>query len=510
VKIRLAILTGIFSLALCACIYDPVYEGTRCGPHHECPFGYFCVGEGDRAFCVASQPEEDGGGSDDASAGDDGVIGDDGGAGDDGGVGDDGVIGDDGADEGGDDGGDSPACRDLDNDGHEDWSCGGDDCDDGDPLVNPDAEEGIYPHPTCADGRDNDCDGLTDYADPACDREWWDQDFTRRRKIRFDNLEQGALHDFPVLVRLDAGRVDYTCTQDQGQDIRFIDADGVTVLPHEIEKWDDTGVSIVWVKVPEIFGSSNMDFIWMYYGDAGASDLQDPNGVWTEGYEAVYHLNDSFLDSSAPSYNGSNQGSDNKTCLLADCQDFNDSESDYIDLGSDLPILKNVTGCTLSAVVNPESIDSEDYIVSVSVHAGSSTSDSRAALGLVDGNDVIVGGRSADGDSYRYGETTGNLISAGNWYYLVGVIDYQNDKLAIYLDGRFIGDKTAGFSQARTSDTNATRSAIGAQDDGGGDFFDGDIDEVRISRTVRPAEWIAAQHKSITDTFLLFEAEEAY
>ena len=53
-------------------------------------------------------------------------------------------------------------CEDTDGDGYEADSCGGQDCDDGDPAVNPDATEGPQGDPTCNDGVDNDCDGLVD------------------------------------------------------------------------------------------------------------------------------------------------------------------------------------------------------------------------------------------------------------------------------------------------------------------------------------------------------------
>lgn len=485
-------------LTLGGCIYDPVYEGVRCGPRRECPWGYHCSGDGEHAFCVSIRPEEDGGGGDDVSPGDDGSPdapsdGEDGWEPPDAGTGDDAFV-----------------CPDLDNDGYQDIACGGLDCDDTDPLVNPDGVEGIYPDPTCSDSKDNDCDGLTDYADSTCDREWWDPDYQRRCKIYFDNLDQDTLTEFPVLVGLGPGRIDYTRTMDQGQDLRFVDADGYTVLAHEIEKWDDSGASIVWVKVPDIFGRSNMDFMWMYYGNPSAPDEYDPAWVWTSDYEGVYHLHDNFNDSSVPTIHGTDQGTQDKECLLANCQDFDHSESDYVDLGTDRPLLMDVTGCTLSAVIKPESIEAEDYIVSVSVNAGESTSESRAALGLVGGNDVIIGGRAGDTEEYRYGETTGDIILADNWYYLAGVIDYAGDELTVYVNGQLIGSMTASFGQTTTSDTTVTNAAIGAQDDGSGAFFNGDIDEVRIARTARSADWIAAQHLSITNAFLIFEPEEVY
>ncbi len=46
--------------------------------------------------------------------------------------------------------------------------CGGSDCDDSDPDVHPDAEEGPDGDLTCEDLADNDCDGASDLEDPGC------------------------------------------------------------------------------------------------------------------------------------------------------------------------------------------------------------------------------------------------------------------------------------------------------------------------------------------------------
>jgi len=54
------------------------------------------------------------------------------------------------------------ACWDQDEDGYTDELCGGDDCDDGDPAINPGAEE------DCDNGIDDDCDGDVDGDDSDC------------------------------------------------------------------------------------------------------------------------------------------------------------------------------------------------------------------------------------------------------------------------------------------------------------------------------------------------------
>ena len=57
-------------------------------------------------------------------------------------------------------------CPDDDGDGYTASWCGGTDCDDIDPRVNPGVNE--RGHPLCEDGIDNDCDGLIDCDDEEC------------------------------------------------------------------------------------------------------------------------------------------------------------------------------------------------------------------------------------------------------------------------------------------------------------------------------------------------------
>jgi hypothetical protein len=80
---------------------------------------------------------------------------------------------------------------------------------------------------------------------PSLAVNWWDLDWTRRQQITFwGNTGAGTqtLIDFPVLVTLNSGNIDYAQTQNDGGDLRFFDADG-TALAYEIERWNEAGTS---------------------------------------------------------------------------------------------------------------------------------------------------------------------------------------------------------------------------------------------------------------------------
>ncbi|MEM7313229.1 MAG: DUF2341 domain-containing protein, partial [Planctomycetota bacterium] len=100
---------------------------------------------------------------------------------------------------------------------------------------------------------------------------WWDSDWSLRRELTFDNSASTSnLTNYPVLVTLDASNIDYSQTQNTGEDLRFVDSNG-TVLDYEIEVWNESGVSTVWVEVPQIDTGSTTDSILMYYGNSTAS-----------------------------------------------------------------------------------------------------------------------------------------------------------------------------------------------------------------------------------------------
>ena len=127
------------------------------------------------------------------------------------------------------------------------------------------------------------CVLLADVIDPA--------DYAASFNVKFTGYTgTTTLTDFPVLVRLSAARngFNYSKCAVDGSDLRFSDADG-NLIPHEIDTWDPSGESLVWVKVATL---NRATVIRGYYGYQGAGDPPAVTAadVWDSDYVGVWHL----------------------------------------------------------------------------------------------------------------------------------------------------------------------------------------------------------------------------
>jgi hypothetical protein len=130
----------------------------------------------------------------------------------------------------------------------------------------------------------------------------------RTRKLVLDN--SASAQDFgphPVLVALDPSKIDYSLISDPTTDLRFEYAkQGVTAsigdnVPFEIEKWDPSGESIVWIRVPEILKGTADTAVLMHYGPAAAG-AASAQATWSS-WELVNHMT-SGLAGSMGAYDG--------------------------------------------------------------------------------------------------------------------------------------------------------------------------------------------------------------
>jgi hypothetical protein len=327
----------------------------------------------------------------------------------------------------------------------------------------------------------------------------WENDaWGARVKITFDNSGQAQnLDNFPVLIKLDSSRIQYFRTQDAGQDIRFVDDDDATVLDHEIELWDESGTSYVWVRVPRINALSSADFIYMYYDNVNAADGQNPTGVWDVNYRGVWHLKEAgspYAESTANPNDGTSTSAPTRTTgRIGYGQDF-DGASNFINVGND-GSLNLIGALTLEAWVQLQVPRAPNW-----------------GADIVGKEDQYRLYHDFDAD-YRMTLTvdtptrpypSDDPLPPNTWLYVVGVYDGTNNAM-IYVNGSW----AATVPNTGTPITPVATSVEIGRSLSGTIEFDGLIDEVRISSLDRSADWIAAQHLSMTDTFATFAAPEA-
>lgn len=314
---------------------------------------------------------------------------------------------------------------------------------------------------------------------------WWNESWSNRKKLTFDSSSQTEdLVDFPVLLKLDNTRIDYSKTQNSGQDIRFVDQDDDTVLSHEIELWDEGGESWVWVKIPQIDGSSDTDYIWMYYGNDGVSDGQDATNVWDSNYIGVWHLSESsgtLYDSTVNGNNGTPQG----TPILISGGAV-DGAKDF-DAGSDRVNISINLGATVT-ISTWAKLDIQGDMLWC-INTGNNGPDL-----FFTGSNIYLNTWDGSGNPF-----CPQPASVNQWHHYATVIESGIGNTILYIDGNSSG--TANYR-------NPSSNIIYIGSSSTTYTWNGSVDEFRISNTARSADWINAQHLSMNDNFISFGSEQ--
>ncbi|MDJ0962137.1 MAG: DUF2341 domain-containing protein, partial [Acidimicrobiia bacterium] len=325
-----------------------------------------------------------------------------------------------------------------------------------------------------------------------------------RRSITFDNTGRGQLNNFPVLVRLDPADITYGRTKASGQDLRFVDTDG-TPLDYEIEDWNNGGVSYVWVRVPQIDAGSTTDSIWMYYDNDAAGHAQNPPGVWSNGYVGVWHMSQDpsgvVEDSSSSgldlTFSTGMDAADLVSAQIGPGAEFDDDPNYLHTDGSTV----SLTSFTLEAWVRPDAMNNWRTLVHIDDGGGTNY-----RLFAIKNNVPIL---DEDDDGNEHSIAPNQSGTEGNWRHLA--VTYDDGAGSNRLRGYLNGSPTGNNANPNLSSTTGQVILGSYKWDNDGvfyDFLDGTLDEVRISDTPRSADWMAAQHLSMTDAFAAFGTEQ--
>jgi hypothetical protein len=356
--------------------------------------------------------------------------------------------------------------------------------------------------------------------------------YTYRKRITIDSDQLGTscsgdISNFPVMISItgsDFAEIEDSVDAD-GYDIIFTDADGAQ-LDHEIEVYDETNDQLVaWVRLPTLDYSANT-VIYIYYGnDDIDSATANPAGVWDANYKAVWHLTEDpsiatdgdcgggtkeTCDSTTNNNDGDSVGTMTSGDLIAGKIGYAydlDGSDDYIQVPHSTSL--DITGnqITLEAWVRvPSGGSGDDYGV---ICKAATLNAERYMLG-------VDGGPNPEQINHRVTTASGHFrydtlsYDRGSWVHVAMVYDGSlgsDPRFKVYKNGGASVSSSNANGNILTTTANVN---LGKRHDGGYRYFNGDIDELRISDTARDACWIETEYnnQNAPATFYSVEAEE--
>jgi len=339
-------------------------------------------------------------------------------------------------------------------------------------------------------------DGGTDVrmTDAAETTAWWDPGWSHRRKLTLATQElSGTVTNFPVLVRLTPSM--FSAAAANGADIRFVAGDGLTVYAHDLETADNASMTF-WVRAPALKPSEAQTW-WVYYGNANAGSSSSPVTVFGADYVSVHHLGD-LADATGHGHSGSipTSGPASVAGVIANARSL-DGVDDEIVLADE--IAYDFTTAFSVSVWFKVTQFTQNYQALVA-KADTAWRVHRDAQGNV--MNVAV---KPQGGGNNLNLTGTVNVNDGQWHHALGVMDQGGRRL--FIDGQL----DASVNGAATIATNDYNVAIGSNENAidGKRFWNGVVDEVRISATIRDAAWANAEYVVVTsNSFLELGPEE--
>jgi len=115
---------------------------------------------------------------------------------------------------------------------------------------------------------------------------WFDSNWLYRKVIVIDNTGNAkTLANYQDTIILRSANTDFSKIDEYGRDIRITDVNGITLIDHKINAWNEAAGCTLTFEVPSITASA-LDTIYMYYGYTGSINLKfgimtDAHGITT-------------------------------------------------------------------------------------------------------------------------------------------------------------------------------------------------------------------------------------
>jgi len=325
---------------------------------------------------------------------------------------------------------------------------------------------------------------------------WYSASWSHRKQWTVTNVGSTTLTNFPAYINVSHEPE----MQSDWDDVVFTDSDG-NIIPYELENYT-TNYAHYWVNISSLPGGGTYTG-YIYYGNDAATSQENPEGVWDSSYKMVHHFQD-FEDSTSNNNDGTNYGSTyNDSGRVDGSRDF-DGVNDYVDCGNDESL--NITDAiTIEAWVKLGNLTNSGSLVC------------KGTCWMSEGLDSYhLWYYNSDG-TFRFEIGNGSTREIArvsctdtNWHHIVGTWDGTTNPngVKIYMDGVLGEETTATFSEMGSPDLPLY---IGKRHYGS-PYFNGTIDEVRISSVVRSADWIKQSYEMVVNqsTWVSWGSAEQY
>ena len=287
-----------------------------------------------------------------------------------------------------------------------------------------------------------------------------------------------SIEGFPLLIRLHKDYFDFGQAKANGEDLRFTSGKG-ELLAYQIEEWDaKKGVASVWVLVPKIQGNARQE-IKLHWGKTDAKSESDGKAVFNEsnGYLSVWHMNEPINDE-VGSVESKGVGTTPCVGIIGQARHF----------------------------AGKQGIFGGDKIPNYPTGASSHTTEAWFRAEKPNGNVLAWGNEHAQGkvvmhyrspphvnmDCYFSGADVAgeSTIPLSKWVHVAHTYEKGNSR--VYVNG--VLDGVSMTASAPLAIKSPARLWIGGWYDNYN--FVGDIDEVRISKVARSADWIRLQYEN--------------
>lgn len=282
---------------------------------------------------------------------------------------------------------------------------------------------------------------------------------------------------FPVLVRLSKECFDFSAAKSNGDDIRF-SADGQP-LAYQIEQWDAiAGIASIWVRVPEVKGNTRQE-IKVHWGNADALSESKGSAVFNEsnGYLSVLHMGDGVVDE-VGSVEAKDIGTSTITGLIGSARHLAGSQGVFCgEMITNFPVGAN--SHSTEAWIRAEKSNGR------ALAWGNEHGQGKVVMHFMSPPHVKMECYFSGADVASVGRMPMN-----EWIHVMHT--YQQGESRIYVNGEL--SNTSKTPNAPLAIKTPARFYIGGWYNNY-DFV-GDIDEVRISKVVRSADWVKLQHEN--------------